>query len=173
MRVCTLNQHYCVIQRIQVCQVNMSANVVRRLGLSVGRQLLIGARGRSLVGAVSTRFPQAPDRSWFSSDSQPKYSKEYFDGVRLVVFICFTLFLTSHCDILCSWWKTSLLFCSWRETPHNQWCIMDWLVIKKNLSYFFFPFTVWIQSSSGADSKDAWSVMAWLVYRPMIDFLPY
>lgn len=62
----------------------MSANaVVRRLGLSVGRQLLVGARGRSLVGAVSTGSSQALDRKWFSSDSQPKYSKEYFDGVRI------------------------------------------------------------------------------------------
>lgn len=61
----------------------MSAKVVvRRLGLSIGRQLLVGTRGRSLVGAVSAGFPQALDRRWFSSDSQPKYSKEYFDGVR-------------------------------------------------------------------------------------------
>lgn len=94
--VCMQTQHYCVIRRIsnseakileykrasiQVCK--MSTNVVvRRLGLSVGRQLLLGGRGRSLVGAVSTGFPQALEVRWFSSDSQPNYSKEYFDGVR-------------------------------------------------------------------------------------------
>ncbi len=59
----------------------MSANFVKRLGPSVSRQLLIGARGRSLVGSVATGLPRVQEIRWFSSDSQPKYSKEYFDGV--------------------------------------------------------------------------------------------
>ena len=63
----------------------MSGSAVRRLGLSVGRQLLIGARGRSLVGAVST---QAREVRLFSSEGQSKYSKEYFDGVRVFTFLC-------------------------------------------------------------------------------------
>ena len=79
----------------------MSANVVKRLGLSVGRQLLAGACGRPLVGAVATGLPRGLEIRWFSSDSQPKYSKEYFDGVSINYFLRQLWYDALNC--VCSW----------------------------------------------------------------------
>ena len=128
----------------------MSANVVKRLGLSVGRQLLVGARGRPLMGAVATGLPRGLEIRWFSSDSQPKYSKEYFDGVSKTWYFLHHLWYDAM-NYAAGERQASCFVHEGRSFTTNG------KTYRLKVDYFqsFFSFTVWIQSSSGANSQDA------------------